>query len=95
MSTSPTAEEKQQLREAILRVLAPHPTVTLHADALRFHVRERQFLASPPSLSDVREALAVLQGLGFVAEIENRLGAVGKWQATADGVLFYERNLDT
>jgi hypothetical protein len=86
-------EQKTRLREAVLRVSARRPLEPLSVTSLAFHVRQGQWMDCPVDERSVREALAVLQGLGFVAPVQNPLGGIENWKPTADGILYYERNL--
>jgi hypothetical protein len=86
-------EEKTRLREDVLRVLANRQLEPLGVTAISFNVRAGQRIAFRFDDLAVREALAMLHGLEFVEPVANPLGGIENWKPTADGILYYERNL--
>ena len=88
-----TNEQKQILREAAITILADNPARAFTSAELERRIRQRQMADGQWNEADLREALALLEGLGFVAKAHAPLGYSLQFQATAQGVLFRERNL--
>ncbi len=85
-------EEKQYLREAVLGYLARSPGQRYEPHPLHTLLQRRKVVDFPFSHSDLDEALAVLEGLGFVERVKSRLGAIPQFMASAEGVIFHEQS---
>ena len=88
-NTALTKTEQEELRHVILEILAHR-----HPAALAEHVIARQVrteLGRVMTAEAILSALAVLKGLNLVGMEPDPLGATSYWQATAAGVLQYER----
>lgn len=84
----PTNADKQILREMALKYLAERSAKKFELAALYALLRLRGVYTE----SDLAEALAVLEGLGFVSKIKPRLGSIPEYTATAEGVIFHEQS---
>ncbi len=87
-----TPSEKQYLREAALKYLAEKPTQSFELCPLHALMRRRKVCDFDFSEADLAEALAVLEGFGFVSRKRPRLGSVPFYAATAEGVIFHEQS---
>lgn len=87
-----TPDQKQYLREAALGYLAGKPTMDFELCPMHALMRKRRVCDFDFSESDLAEALAVLEGFGFVSKIKPRLGSVPRYKATAEGVIFHEQS---
>ncbi|HMO51901.1 MAG TPA: hypothetical protein PKE26_11010 [Kiritimatiellia bacterium] len=83
---------KQSLRESLIEYLAGKPDYSFSVSTLTRSIKKRNLVDFPFSEADTAEALALLSGLGLVKDIMPKLGSIKEYQATADGVLFHERN---
>lgn len=85
-------EQKGDLRWATLRFLyenqglAPWPE-----DQVQFRLTHDRRVPFAFDRQDLREGLALLQGLNLVEMPTDRLSAVRRWNITAEGVLAHER----
>lgn len=86
-------EQKQILREAAITILADNPARAFTIAELARRIRSRQMADGQWDEPNLREALALLEGLGLVNQSHNPLGYDLAFQATSQGVLFRERNL--
>jgi len=84
--------QKQFLREAALGYLADKPTMAFELVPLATLLRKRRLCDFDFTESDLAEALAVLEGFGFVSKTKPRLGSVPLYRATAEGVVFHEQS---
>ena len=84
--------QKQYLREAVIEYLAKRSTMSFNVSAVSRGIVRGSLVDFPFSEADIAEALAVLEGLGFVKVIMPRLGSIKEYRITSDGVLFYERS---
>jgi hypothetical protein len=87
-------EQKGELRWAVLaflyerQVRSPWPE-----DALLKHLNDSRSLLFTISLQDLRETLAMLEGLGFVANAGrlDPLNTAGRYAITPNGIITHER----
>lgn len=84
--------QKQNLREALIEYLAKRSTAKFSISNITRNLARERMVDFVFSEADIAEALAVLNGLGFVRETMPKLGSVREYQVTSDGVLFHERN---
>lgn len=81
--------EKQDLRHAILAVMAERPRLYFTAEKVLFAVR--RLLPFKVNADQCRDALTVLIGLGYVESDPDPFGSEQLYHVTAEGVLFNER----
>jgi Fe2+ or Zn2+ uptake regulation protein len=86
MSIEPQ-EKREELRQAVRAYLAERPAGAYTAETIARQLR-REHGCSP---QDVEAACLFLQDLGQVKLVNATLGASHYWQATATGILAYER----
>lgn len=85
-------EHREQLRNALLRILAASPSISFPAAELARRVRASRSVDAPFSDTDVADALALLEGFKLAAPVRRPLSGLADWQATSEGVLFAEQN---
>ncbi len=90
MST-PTQQDKEDLRFAVREQLVAVASVAFTADTIRRRVIKGRMLNYEPSLDEVAAALIFLASLGHATETAAPLGATRYYQATATGILAHER----
>jgi len=84
-----TPEDKELLREKVLNALYHSLLGGLSVGGIMLRIRH----AFPDATErDIKEAIAILQGLGFVEIPENRLGVSISNKLTAEGAIYCERN---
>lgn len=84
--------QKQYLRESVIEYLAKRSTMSFSVTSVHRGISRSKLVDFPVSEADIAEALAILDGLGFVRSMLPRLGSIKEYQITSDGVLFYERS---
>ncbi len=83
---------KEQIREAALRFLADRAAHKFPADEIARRIRAQGAVDAPFDDADLEDALALLDGYGLVARVNRPLSGLHDFQATAQGVIFRERN---
>lgn len=83
---------KEQLREALLRIMAAAPSVAYPPAELARRVRGSSAVDAPFDERDVSDALALLQGVGLAKPHKRPLSGLQDWRITSDGVQFFEAN---
>lgn len=84
-----TPEEKELLRENILNALYHSLLGGLSVAGIAMRIRH----AFPDATErDIKEAIAILQGLGFVEIPDNKLGVSITNKLTSEGAIYCERN---
>ncbi|NQT94310.1 MAG: hypothetical protein HQ559_16240 [Lentisphaerae bacterium] len=82
--------ERQDLRHAVLHVLAPRTPLYLSAGSIAQPIR--RLLPFDFSLDDVRAALQFQVGLGNVEQTDDPFGSEKVYRITSNGTLAYERD---
>lgn len=83
-------EQRAQLRNAILDKLCRRPAYAVPADILRNLSARTGEVEGMFEMSDVLDALAFLEGVGFVKRVRRALSGLHDWQATSEGVQYWE-----
>ena len=86
------AEIRQQLRDSALDKLARRPAYALPLDTLRRFIDRARDVEGAFAIEDLLDALAFLEGYGFVRQVRRPLSGLHDWQATSEGVAFWEGN---
>lgn len=81
----------ESLRYAAREVLASRPGIALPLPGIRRRIEQGNLTDAAFTNEELRAALAVLIGLGQVDVAFNQLGSTEHFQATAEGVLAFER----
>lgn len=94
MSTNATPlshEAREALRRAAFEILATRPGVALPLSGVRRRIEADRMVDFPFFDPELRGALSLLSGLGHCQITHDGLGATEYFQATATGVLTFER----
>lgn len=92
MSTTNLSQtEKEELRTAVREQLCVAARVAFPADTIHRRVERQRLLDFDFTPADVADALALLVSLDHATQLPHELGATPHYQATAQGVLAYER----
>lgn len=83
---------KEQIREAALRFLADRSSHKFPVEEIARRIRDDGSVDGGFDEADLEDALALLCGYGLVARVDRPLSGLYDHQATAQGVLFRERN---
>lgn len=85
-----TQKERELLRHSALRLLARKCSVSHDVEAITW--RLRQWIPDIDfSNDDVEDAIDLLEKLNLVKGTPDSIGATKRYEATAEGVMFYER----
>lgn len=87
-----TAPQFEELRHAVLEVLASRHPTALSEDAIARRIIAEQLVDFRFEQSTQRSALEFLRDKGMVKMQTDTLGSTAYWTATADGQLAYERH---
>lgn len=79
---------KEDSRHSCLAFLANRPAVSFSAEAVRRGINRE---GGDFTLQETREALELLTGLSFATAVPDKLGATLYYQASAAGVIQFER----
>lgn len=87
-----TAEQKEQLRTAVLVYLVERHPLSFDNVTIARMLKRRNMLDFAADQNDVNSAIAMLNSAGFVEIVhESRLGSTIPYAASADGMLYAER----
>lgn len=86
MSIEPK-QEREELRYAVRAYLAERPAAAFQSSTIARALHQEHGCTE----ADVQAALLFLHDLGHVKTVERELGTTVYWQATAKGILAYER----
>lgn len=86
-----THQQNESLRLAAREVLASRPGVALDLRGIRRRIEQEQHVDFRFTEDELRAALAVLEGLKWIAITHGALGATEHFQATSEGILAFER----
>ncbi|MFA7628770.1 MAG: hypothetical protein WCY37_05210 [Candidatus Dojkabacteria bacterium] len=86
-------ETREQIRNALVAFLGDRPTRAFSVSEMTRKRDIRQAVDAEFDESHVKDALAVLMGFGLVRAVPRKLAGLDDYQATAEGVVFRERNL--
>lgn len=87
-----TQEQRQQLRQSIIDTLARQPAVAFPAETIRRRIERSHDVDGAIEMGDVLDALAFLEGYGYVRKVRRPLSGLHDWQITSEGVVFWEGN---
>jgi predicted deacylase len=87
-----TPELRAQLRDSVLDKLCRRPAVAIPADSLHVLVGRARDVEGEVGRADLLDALAFLEGYGFVRRVRRPLSGLQDWQATSEGVAFWEEH---
>lgn len=83
-------ENKEQLREGILHELAKIPARALSAEELLRRIRDSGCVDTEVSHADIRDALAFLDGYGFILSVPRMMSGLLDWRISTQGILYVE-----
>jgi len=86
-----TIAQQEELRIVCLEFLAVRYPNSYTADAMKRMLIRRQRVDFQITESEIVATLAFLKDKGFVVSLIDCLHAIPAWQATSEGVLFYQR----
>lgn len=86
-----TNEQKQLLRHVVLEHLALRREMAFTPDQILWGLRQNRRLEFPATPDDISRAILDLVDLTYVKLVPDGLGSSQYAQATAQGVLFFER----
>ena len=87
-----TAAQKEQVRTAVLVYLVERHPLSFDNVTIARMIKRQNLLDFHADQDDIDSALAMLKSSGFVATAnESRLGITIPYQATADGLIYAER----
>ena len=84
-------ENREQLRGALIVFLADRPTRSFSVHELATRREIKSAVDCDFDESHVNDALAMLLGYGLVKKVQRALAGLDDYQATAEGVVFRER----
>lgn len=87
-----TPDQRTTLRRAVREVLAGRPGIALPFAGVRRRLEQAVLVDFIFSDGEMRSALALLNGLGQIKASHDPLGSTEYYQATATGILAFERN---
>lgn len=85
-------EQREQIRAAILVYLADRPQRAFSVSEIFAARAVRNAVDAEFDESHIQDALAVLIGFGLVQRVPQMLAGLDDYKATAEGVVFRERN---
>lgn len=85
--------QKEELRRAVLEVLATREGNALNLAGIRRRIEQGQMVDFKFIDEVLNAALVFLEGLKLVSLQHDGLGATKYWQATSNGVLAHERGV--
>lgn len=87
-----SAEQKEYLRNAIVTFTGARPLQNFTVKALTHFVRRDQLVDFEFTEQDVREALEILHGFGYITKVEpSDIGVITTWKASHTGAMRHER----
>lgn len=88
-----TSSQREQLRHAVLAFLAERPRLAYSAQQVAMRLRQDRRLDGRIDDQDVSDAFEILAGKSLAKLVADPLGSTQYAQATADGVLAWERGM--